>query len=216
MMNVRRLSIAQPCCAAVEQRRLLVSPSWDPPCSRPHEARPAAAAHGDLTAGVPHRPPSNTFRAALQASSRPRPTAPSGAISVCPLAAVSAAPLRCHRHVRRRACLLPRGAPTDPGQGASPRELLLEACRRDNTALLHEVLAANAPAAELLNTARDGIGNYCLHVAASHGSPNSAPPGAPPPRACRPPRRPIPRGRLLTASRRRGARRAARPGGPGG
>jgi len=60
-----------------------------------------------------------------------------------------------------------------PVQGASPRELLLEACRRNNTSLLHEVLTTiSSPEkiAHLLNTATDGIGNYCLHIAAAYGS----------------------------------------------
>ncbi|MCJ1356790.1 MAG: hypothetical protein MMC33_006786 [Icmadophila ericetorum] len=58
-------------------------------------------------------------------------------------------------------------------EGASPRELLLEACRRNNTSLLIEVLASQKSASEtahLLNTATDGVGSYCLHVAASYGS----------------------------------------------
>ena len=53
-------------------------------------------------------------------------------------------------------------------QGATPRELLLEACRRDNVELLAEVLKALS--VKQINDARDGIGNYCLHVAASYGS----------------------------------------------
>lgn len=65
-------------------------------------------------------------------------------------------------------------------QGASPRELVLEACRRNNTELLEEVIAdvskasgkgaSTAKVAELLNEARDGIGNHCLHLAARNGS----------------------------------------------
>jgi hypothetical protein len=67
-------------------------------------------------------------------------------------------------------------------QGASPRELILEACRRNNTDLLEETIAdlasaaskaGKAPAdhvAQVLNEARDGLGNGCLHVAASYGS----------------------------------------------
>ncbi|KAL1654083.1 hypothetical protein SLS61_003489 [Didymella pomorum] len=66
--------------------------------------------------------------------------------------------------------------------GASPRELILEACRRNNTDLLEETIAdlasaaskaGKAPAdhvATVLNEARDGLGNGCLHVAASYGS----------------------------------------------
>lgn len=58
-------------------------------------------------------------------------------------------------------------------QGASPRELLLEACRRNNTNLLSELLTqypTPEKIAHLLNTSTDGVGNYCLHVAAAHGA----------------------------------------------
>ncbi|KAI4156747.1 MAG: hypothetical protein LQ340_000004 [Diploschistes diacapsis] len=58
-------------------------------------------------------------------------------------------------------------------EGASPRELLLEACRRNNVGLLNEVLDAQPSKdsiADLLNNSKDGIGNYCLHVAAFYGS----------------------------------------------
>lgn len=66
--------------------------------------------------------------------------------------------------------------------GASPRELILEACRRNNTELLQETLKElNAAAtksgkkpedhvADILNHTRDGVGNGCLHVAATYGS----------------------------------------------
>ncbi|KAI4178236.1 MAG: hypothetical protein L6R41_008476 [Letrouitia leprolyta] len=56
-------------------------------------------------------------------------------------------------------------------EGATPRELVLEACRRNNTNLLTEVLTSiNSPEkiADLLNNAKDGIGNHCLHIAASN------------------------------------------------
>ncbi|KAL8833912.1 MAG: hypothetical protein Q9170_004016 [Blastenia crenularia] len=58
-------------------------------------------------------------------------------------------------------------------EGATPREIVLEACRRNNTSLLSEVLSSIPSAekiADLLNNARDGIGNHCLHIAASYGS----------------------------------------------
>ncbi|KAF1945737.1 hypothetical protein EJ02DRAFT_337745 [Clathrospora elynae] len=67
-------------------------------------------------------------------------------------------------------------------QGASPRELVFEACRRNNTELLEETIADLASAASksgkkpaehvagILNSARDGVGNGCLHVAATYGS----------------------------------------------
>ncbi|KAM3415564.1 Ankyrin repeat-containing protein [Cercospora zeina] len=61
-------------------------------------------------------------------------------------------------------------------EGASPKELLLEACRRNNTTLLSEVfegssLKSNAPAiAKFLNTTTDALGASALHVAAQYGS----------------------------------------------
>ncbi|KAL8720611.1 MAG: hypothetical protein Q9225_002547 [Loekoesia sp. 1 TL-2023] len=62
---------------------------------------------------------------------------------------------------------------TQSSQGATPRELVLEACRRNNTSLLSEVLTSlGSPEkiADLLNNAKDGIGNHCLHLAASYGN----------------------------------------------
>lgn len=61
---------------------------------------------------------------------------------------------------------------TDP-KGASHGELLLEAARRNNTTLLREIFASQASAAQitqLLNTTTDGVGEYCLHLAATYGS----------------------------------------------
>jgi len=58
-------------------------------------------------------------------------------------------------------------------EGASARELLLEASRRNNTELLSEVVTSHSSPeklAHLLNTSTDGVGNYCLHLAASYGS----------------------------------------------
>ena len=67
-------------------------------------------------------------------------------------------------------------------EGASPRELILEACRRNNTSLLEETIqnlhtaaskAGKKPTeyvADILNKAADGLGNGCLHLAASYGS----------------------------------------------
>ncbi|KAK5019706.1 ankyrin repeat protein-like protein [Cryomyces antarcticus] len=64
-------------------------------------------------------------------------------------------------------------------EGASPRELILEACRRNNTSLLEDVIASlshSSPSspevfvAKTLNEAQDGIGNGVLHIAASYGS----------------------------------------------
>lgn len=54
-------------------------------------------------------------------------------------------------------------------QGATPRELLLEAARRNNTDLLMEVLETNSTA-EFLNNSTDALGNTALHIAAKHGS----------------------------------------------
>ncbi|CAF9913953.1 MAG: hypothetical protein GOMPHAMPRED_008070 [Gomphillus americanus] len=57
-------------------------------------------------------------------------------------------------------------------EGASPRELLFESCRRNNPALLQTILStlSAVKTAELINNSRDGIGNYPLHVAAQYGS----------------------------------------------
>lgn len=72
--------------------------------------------------------------------------------------------------------------PSHTHQGASPRELLFEASRRNNTDLLEETLANLASSAsksgsdpishiaKTLNDARDGVGNGILHVAATYGS----------------------------------------------
>lgn len=60
--------------------------------------------------------------------------------------------------------------------GASPRELLIEACRRNNTSLLTEVFEApslhNNPdaLAKFLNTTTDALGASALHIAAQYGS----------------------------------------------
>ncbi|KAI9679843.1 MAG: hypothetical protein M1817_004857 [Caeruleum heppii] len=67
-------------------------------------------------------------------------------------------------------------APGD--EGATPQELLLEGCRRNNVELLQEVIqtvskqrgTAAGNLAGLINSAVDGIGNHCLHLAAINGS----------------------------------------------
>jgi hypothetical protein len=71
---------------------------------------------------------------------------------------------------------------TNTTQGASPRELVFESCRRNNTELLEETIANIASSAgksggkptelvaQILNSARDGVGNGVLHVAATYGS----------------------------------------------
>ncbi|KAF2484215.1 hypothetical protein BDY17DRAFT_278738 [Neohortaea acidophila] len=61
-------------------------------------------------------------------------------------------------------------------EGATPRELLIESTRRNNTHLLHELLQgppfASQPAAiaHFLNTTTDALGASALHIAAQHGS----------------------------------------------
>ncbi|CAD0111872.1 unnamed protein product [Aureobasidium uvarum] len=58
-------------------------------------------------------------------------------------------------------------------QGASSRELLLEACRRNNTDLLSTVLSDFKSADELasfLNTATDALGCGALHIGAQYGA----------------------------------------------
>ena len=60
--------------------------------------------------------------------------------------------------------------------GATPRELLIEASRRNNTSLLSETLASkplNSDAstiAKFLNTTTDALGASALHIAAQYGS----------------------------------------------
>ncbi len=57
---------------------------------------------------------------------------------------------------------------------------MLEASRRNNPDLLQEVIdrlsralkpsVAEERVADVLNNARDGVGNYCLHLAAINGN----------------------------------------------
>lgn len=60
--------------------------------------------------------------------------------------------------------------------GATPRELLIEACRRNNTSLMNEILHAkplgsNPDAiAKFLNSTTDALGAGALHIAAQYGS----------------------------------------------
>ncbi|MCJ1387708.1 hypothetical protein MMC18_000551 [Xylographa bjoerkii] len=66
-----------------------------------------------------------------------------------------------------------REKPAEDHEGASPREIIIEACRRDNVTLLNDLFASHAgpgQTADLINNAKDGVGNYCLHIAASYGS----------------------------------------------
>lgn len=60
-------------------------------------------------------------------------------------------------------------------QGASPRELVVEACRRDQTSLIEQILngmseKTNEEVAEFFNSVTDPLGNYALHICASYGS----------------------------------------------
>ncbi|KAL2158327.1 hypothetical protein VTH06DRAFT_4375 [Thermothelomyces fergusii] len=61
-------------------------------------------------------------------------------------------------------------------EGASTRELLIEACRRNNTELLAEILSAPAlrddeeATAALLNTTTTVLGNHLYHEAAARGN----------------------------------------------
>ncbi|KAL2181098.1 uncharacterized protein P884DRAFT_296802 [Thermothelomyces heterothallicus CBS 202.75] len=61
-------------------------------------------------------------------------------------------------------------------EGASTRELLIEACRRNNTELLTEILSSpplrddEEATAELLNTTTTVLGNHLYHEAASRGN----------------------------------------------
>ena len=56
--------------------------------------------------------------------------------------------------------------------GASPKETLIEACRRNNTSLLTSLLSPSDPAktAHFLNTTTDALGQSALHIAAQYGS----------------------------------------------
>ena len=60
--------------------------------------------------------------------------------------------------------------------GATPRELLIEACRRNNTNLLSELLASKPlnskpeAIAKFLNTTTDALGASALHIAAQYGN----------------------------------------------
>ncbi|CEJ86780.1 Putative Ankyrin repeat protein [[Torrubiella] hemipterigena] len=57
-------------------------------------------------------------------------------------------------------------------EGASVKEILIEACRRNNTDLLTETLAGKSDAeiTELLNKTTTVMGNHLYHEAASHGN----------------------------------------------
>jgi len=59
--------------------------------------------------------------------------------------------------------------------GASPKEQILESCRRDNVELFHDVLndmknKSKEEIAEFFNSVTDTMGNHLLHVCANYGS----------------------------------------------
>lgn len=60
-------------------------------------------------------------------------------------------------------------------EGASPRELVVEACRRDQQHLIEQVLdtmseKSNEEVAKFFNNVKDAMGNYALHICAMYGS----------------------------------------------
>jgi hypothetical protein len=60
-------------------------------------------------------------------------------------------------------------------QGASPRELVVEACRRDQPHLIDQVLddmeeKSIEEVAEFFNTVKDALGHHALHICATYGS----------------------------------------------
>lgn len=60
-------------------------------------------------------------------------------------------------------------------QGASPRELVVEACRRDQPHLIEQVMEglegkSNEQVAEFFNGVTDPLGNHALHICATYGS----------------------------------------------
>ncbi|KAJ5834385.1 hypothetical protein N7447_000411 [Penicillium robsamsonii] len=60
-------------------------------------------------------------------------------------------------------------------EGASPRELVVEACRRDQPHLIEQVLndmedKSNEQVAQFFNEVTDSMGNHALHICAQYGS----------------------------------------------
>ncbi|EAW23133.1 ankyrin repeat-containing protein ANK1 [Aspergillus fischeri NRRL 181] len=60
-------------------------------------------------------------------------------------------------------------------EGASPRELVVEACRRDQPHLIEQVMEtmsdkSNEEVAEFFNSVTDALGNHALHICAMYGS----------------------------------------------
>ncbi|KAJ5443972.1 uncharacterized protein N7458_007844 [Penicillium daleae] len=65
-------------------------------------------------------------------------------------------------------------------EGASPRELVVEACRRDQPHLIEQVLhdmenQSNEDVAKFFNKVTDSMGNHALHICASYGSYDDTP-----------------------------------------
>ena len=63
----------------------------------------------------------------------------------------------------------------DHGQGASPKEQIIEACRRDNVDLFQEVLEglkdkSKQQKAAFFNDVVDTMGNHLLNICANYGS----------------------------------------------
>ncbi|KAI5285301.1 hypothetical protein KEM55_000712, partial [Ascosphaera atra] len=59
--------------------------------------------------------------------------------------------------------------------GASPRELVVEACRRDQPHLIEQVIdsmhdKSNEEVATFFNGVTDSMGNHAAHICASYGS----------------------------------------------
>ncbi|KAJ5500451.1 hypothetical protein LT330_002098 [Penicillium expansum] len=60
-------------------------------------------------------------------------------------------------------------------EGASPRELVVEACRRDQPHLIEQVVnemegKTNEQVAQFFNEVTDSMGNHALHICAQYGS----------------------------------------------
>ncbi|KXG45296.1 uncharacterized protein PGRI_042090 [Penicillium griseofulvum] len=60
-------------------------------------------------------------------------------------------------------------------EGASPRELVVEACRRDQPHLIEQVMNEmdekdNEQVAQFFNEVTDSMGNHALHICAQYGS----------------------------------------------
>ncbi|KTW31451.1 hypothetical protein T552_00093 [Pneumocystis carinii B80] len=54
--------------------------------------------------------------------------------------------------------------------GASPSEILLDACHKENPNLLNQILDDPSTDIFLINNSRDGLGNTSLHLSVQYGS----------------------------------------------